>query len=127
MSGRRLALVSTQWEGVFATATTPFAEDESLDLEALEARLVRLVDGGVGGGVVLGPLGEGQSLAPWERDAGVRRSVRAGGGPGGRGRGRPAVGWGRGRAAYRCWWRGRSRRRAAPATSRSSASGLEPT
>jgi 1-pyrroline-4-hydroxy-2-carboxylate deaminase len=80
MSGRRLAPVSTQWEGVFATAITPFAEDESLDLEALEARLVRLVDGGVGGIVVLGPLGEGESLAPWERDAVVRRSVRAVGG-----------------------------------------------
>jgi len=80
MSGRSLTLVSTQWEGVFATATTPFAEDESLDLEALEARLVRLVDGGVGGVVVLGPLGEGESLASWERDAVVRRSVRAVGG-----------------------------------------------
>jgi len=72
--------VSTQWQGVFASATTPFAEDESLDLDALEARLVRLVDGGVGGVVVLGPLGEGESLAPWERDAVVRRSVRAVGG-----------------------------------------------
>lgn len=80
MSGRRLALVSTQWEGVFATATTPFAEDESLDLDALEARLVRLVDSGIGGVVMLGPLGEGESLAPWERDAVVRRSVRAVGG-----------------------------------------------
>jgi 4-hydroxy-tetrahydrodipicolinate synthase len=80
MSGHRLAPVSTQWEGVFATATTPFAEDEALDLEALEAQLVRLVDGGVGGVVVLGPLGEGESLAPWERDAVVRRSVRAVGG-----------------------------------------------
>jgi dihydrodipicolinate synthase/N-acetylneuraminate lyase len=80
MSGRSLTLVSTQWEGVFATVTTPFAEDESLDLEALEARLVQLVDSGVGGVVVLGPLGEGESLAPWERDAVVRRSVRAVGG-----------------------------------------------
>jgi 1-pyrroline-4-hydroxy-2-carboxylate deaminase len=80
MSGRSLTLVSTQWEGVFATATTPFAEDEALDLEALEAGLVRLADGGIGGVVVLGPLGEGESLAPWERDAVVRRSVRAVGG-----------------------------------------------
>ncbi len=72
--------MSTQWDGVFASATTPFAEDESLDLEALEAQLVRLVDGGIGGVVVLGPLGEGESLAPWERDAVVRRSVRAVGG-----------------------------------------------
>jgi 1-pyrroline-4-hydroxy-2-carboxylate deaminase len=80
MSGRSLTPVSTQWEGVFATATTPFAEDESLDLDALEAWLVRLVDGGVGGIVVLGPLGEGESLASWERDAVVRRSVRAVGG-----------------------------------------------
>jgi dihydrodipicolinate synthase/N-acetylneuraminate lyase len=80
MRGRRLALVSTQWEGVFASVTTPFAEDESLDLEALEARLVRLADGGAGGIVVLGPLGESESLAPWERDAVVRRSVRAVGG-----------------------------------------------
>src|SRR3954464_11314816 len=114
MSGRRLALVSTQWEGVFATATTPFAEDESLDLEALEARLVRLVDGGVGGVVVLGPLGEGESLAPWERDAGGRRAGPAGGGGGGG----PGCGWG---------WGWGSRLRAPPATSRSSASGPEPT
>jgi 1-pyrroline-4-hydroxy-2-carboxylate deaminase len=80
VSGPRLAPVSTQWEGVFALATTPFAEDESLDLEALEAQLVRLVDDGIGGVVVLGALGEGESLAPWERDAVVRRSVRAVGG-----------------------------------------------
>jgi dihydrodipicolinate synthase/N-acetylneuraminate lyase len=69
--------VSTQWEGVFATATTPFAEDEGLDLAALESQLSRLVDGGIAGIVVLGPLGEGESLTARERGAVVRCSVRA--------------------------------------------------
>lgn len=69
--------MSTQWEGVFATVTTPFADDESLDLDALEGQLSRLVDCGAGGVVVLAAVGEGESLTPAERSAVVRCSVRA--------------------------------------------------
>jgi 1-pyrroline-4-hydroxy-2-carboxylate deaminase len=66
-----------EWRGVLAAVPTPFGDDETLDLDALEAQLTRLLDSGVAGVVVLAPLGESASLSDDEKRAVLHRAVLA--------------------------------------------------
>ena len=75
------------WQGVFPAVTTPFREDQALDLAALAPRLEVLLESGVGGLIVCGSLGENQALAPDEKRRVVAAAVAAA-----RGRGRRARG-----------------------------------
>ncbi len=52
------------WKGVYPAATTQFAEDFSIDMEATQQTQVALVDDGVDGLILLGTCGENNSLAP---------------------------------------------------------------
>jgi len=56
-----------QWSGVFPAVTTQMREDGSLDLEATQRCVERLVDGGVSGLVMMGMVGENSSLRPDEK------------------------------------------------------------
>jgi 4-hydroxy-tetrahydrodipicolinate synthase len=55
------------WSGVFPAATTQFAPDLSVDLDATQAGYDALVRDGVHGLVVLGTCGENNSLEPDEK------------------------------------------------------------
>ncbi|WP_136162124.1 dihydrodipicolinate synthase family protein [Sphingomonas flavalba] len=68
------------WRGVYPAATTQFAEDFSVDLDATQQVQTALVDDGVDGLVLLGTCGENNSLEPEEKRAVLRASVEAVGG-----------------------------------------------
>ena len=55
------------WRGVYPAATTQFADDASVDLEATQAVLDNLIQDGVDGLVILGTCGENNSLRPEEK------------------------------------------------------------
>jgi 4-hydroxy-tetrahydrodipicolinate synthase len=57
------------WQGVFPAVTTKLREDQSLDLDATQASLDRLIVNGVSGVIVLPMLGENASLTAAERDS----------------------------------------------------------
>jgi 4-hydroxy-tetrahydrodipicolinate synthase len=56
------------WKGVFPAVTTKLKKDESLDIEATQASIDRLVTNGVSGVIVLPMLGENASLTLAERE-----------------------------------------------------------
>ena len=59
------------WRGVYPAATTQFAENFSVDLDATQQVQTALVDDGVDGLVLLGTCGENNSLEPEEKRASV--------------------------------------------------------
>jgi 4-hydroxy-tetrahydrodipicolinate synthase len=61
------------WTGVFPAVTTQMKKDQSLDLEGTARHLEVLIKSGVKGLIMLGSLGENQSLAPEEK----RRVIKA--------------------------------------------------
>lgn len=65
------------WHGVYPAATTQFAADMSVDLDATLQVQTALVDDGVDGLVLLGTVGENNSLLPEEKRAVVKASVDA--------------------------------------------------
>ena len=65
------------WHGVYPAATTQFAADLSVDLDATLKVQTALVDDGVDGLVRLGTVGENNSLLPEEKRAVVKASVDA--------------------------------------------------
>jgi dihydrodipicolinate synthase/N-acetylneuraminate lyase len=65
------------WQGVFPAVTTQFHRDQSLDLDSMGRHLGVLMDSGVAGLVILGSLGENQSLDPEEKRRVVERAVEA--------------------------------------------------
>lgn len=65
------------WHGVYPAATTQFAIDMSVDIDATLEVQTALVDDGVDGLVLLGTVGENNSLHPEEKRAVVRASVDA--------------------------------------------------
>ncbi|WP_174842495.1 dihydrodipicolinate synthase family protein [Steroidobacter cummioxidans] len=65
------------WHGVYPAVTTQFAEDLSLDLPACQRVQTALVDDGVDGLVLLGTVGENNSLLPDEKRAVLRTAVEA--------------------------------------------------
>ena len=56
-----------QWTGVFPAVTTQMKRDGSLDLEATQKGIERLIAGGVRGVVMMGMVGENSSLRPDEK------------------------------------------------------------
>lgn len=66
-----------KWEGVFPAATTQFAPDLSLDLGATQHVQDALVRDGVHGLVVMGTVGENNSLESDEKRAVLRATVEA--------------------------------------------------
>ena len=57
------------WAGVFPATTTTLAADGSVDIDATQAGLDRVITNGVSGVIVLPMLGENASLTQSERDA----------------------------------------------------------
>ena len=68
------------WHGVYPAATTQFAADLSLDIPACRKTLTSLVNDGVDGLVLLGTVGENNSLRPEEKRFALRAGVEAVGG-----------------------------------------------
>jgi 4-hydroxy-tetrahydrodipicolinate synthase len=60
------------WQGVFPAVTTKLNQDGSIDIEATQASIDRLIANGVSGIIVLPMLGENASLQPQEREAVIR-------------------------------------------------------
>jgi 4-hydroxy-tetrahydrodipicolinate synthase len=58
----------TVWQGVFPAVTTKLREDQSLDIEATQSSIDRLIVNGVSGIIALPMLGENASLTAEERD-----------------------------------------------------------
>jgi 1-pyrroline-4-hydroxy-2-carboxylate deaminase len=69
--------MQVSWEGVFPAATTQFAPDLSVDIAATQKVQDALVRDGVHGLVVMGTVGENNSLEPDEKRAVLRASVEA--------------------------------------------------
>ena len=59
--------MKSRWQGVFPAVTTQLKKDQSLDLDATGRHLEVLVESGVSGVIMLGSLGENQSLEPEEK------------------------------------------------------------
>lgn len=72
--------MSVEWSGVFPAATTQFAEDQSVDLAATQNVQNALIEDGVDGLVVLGTVGENNSLEPEEKRDVLRAATEAAGG-----------------------------------------------
>jgi 1-pyrroline-4-hydroxy-2-carboxylate deaminase len=70
----------TRWKGVFPATTTQFAADLSLDVEATQRVQDALIRDGVDGLIVLGTVGENNSLEAEEKLRLLRASVKASGG-----------------------------------------------
>ena len=73
-------MAKTLWHGVYPAATTQFATDFSLDIPACRRTLVNLVADGVDGIVLLGTVGENNSLRPEEKRFALRAAVESVGG-----------------------------------------------
>jgi 4-hydroxy-tetrahydrodipicolinate synthase len=72
--------LSCRWSGVFPAATTQFDADLLVDIAATQAVQAALVADGVHGLVVLGTVGENNSLTAEEKRAVLRAAVEAVGG-----------------------------------------------
>jgi 4-hydroxy-tetrahydrodipicolinate synthase len=68
------------WHGVYPAATTQFADDLSLDIPACKKTLQALVADGIDGLVLLGTVGENNSLRPEEKRQALHAAVEAVGG-----------------------------------------------
>lgn len=69
--------MQVDWAGVFPAATTQFAPDLSVDIAATQKVQDALVKDGVHGLIVMGTVGENNSLEPEEKRAVLRASVEA--------------------------------------------------
>lgn len=72
--------MQVDWRGVFPAATTQFAPDLSLDLGATQKVQDALVRDGVHGLVIMGTVGENNSLEPHEKRSVLKAAVEAVGG-----------------------------------------------
>src|ERR1700761_5258517 len=72
--------IACNWSGVFPAATTQFDQSLNIDLPATQAVQAALVRDGVHGMVVLGTVGENNSLSAEEKRAVLRATVEAVGG-----------------------------------------------
>jgi 4-hydroxy-tetrahydrodipicolinate synthase len=73
-------LAKPLWHGVYPAATTQFAADLSLDAAAYRRTVTALVNDGVDGLILLGTVGENNSLRPEEKRATLRTAIDAVGG-----------------------------------------------
>ncbi|MFO0875701.1 MAG: dihydrodipicolinate synthase family protein [Phycisphaerales bacterium] len=73
-------MATTDWTGVIPAITTPFRDDDTIDLAFLAEHAAWMIDAGCTGVVSPGSLGEGAALSGGEkRDS---RPGRRGGDPG---------------------------------------------
>jgi len=72
--------MQVNWAGVFPAATTQFAPDLSLDLGATQKVQDALVRDGVHGLIIMGTVGENNSLEPDEKRSVLKAAVEAVGG-----------------------------------------------
>jgi 1-pyrroline-4-hydroxy-2-carboxylate deaminase len=75
-----MQLPKALWHGVYPAATTQFAADLSLDTVAYRRTVTALVNDGVDGLVLLGTVGENNSLRPEEKRSALRAAIEAVGG-----------------------------------------------
>lgn len=68
------------WNGVYPAATTQFAADDSVDIEATQSSMQALVRDGVDGLILLGTCGENNSLTAVEKRRVLEAAVKAVGG-----------------------------------------------
>jgi 4-hydroxy-tetrahydrodipicolinate synthase len=68
------------WHGVYPAATTQFSTDLAVDIPACQKTLAALVADGIDGLVLLGTVGENNSLLPDEKRLALRAGVEAVGG-----------------------------------------------
>lgn len=68
-------MTTANWGGVFPAATTQFAEDLSVDLDATAAVVAGLVEDGVHGLIAMGTVGENNSLTAEEKRQVLARIV----------------------------------------------------
>jgi 4-hydroxy-tetrahydrodipicolinate synthase len=68
------------WKGLFPAVTTKMFADGQIDLAATKSSIVRLVENGVSGVIVLPMLGENASLSLAEREMVIRAAVEVVGG-----------------------------------------------
>ncbi len=73
-------MAKSLWQGVYPAATTQFAADLSLDITACRRTLTALVADGVDGLVLLGTVGENNSLRPEEKRFALGAAVESVGG-----------------------------------------------
>ena len=71
---------SAPLRGLIAASITPFADDDTVNLDAIGPMLGRLIDLGIAGFYVCGSTGEGMSLTSQERKSIVETTVAAVGG-----------------------------------------------
>ena len=64
------------WQGVFPAVTTQLKKDQSLALDATARHVEALIDSGVAGLIMLGSLGENQSLDPEEKRRVLEATVK---------------------------------------------------
>lgn len=69
--------MKVDWAGVFPAATTQFAADQSLDIAATVRCVEAMVDAGVDGMIMLGTVGENNSLSYAEKLDVLRATVEA--------------------------------------------------
>src|ERR1700756_1450810 len=72
--------IACNWSGVFPAATTQFDASLNLDLPATKAVQAALIRDGVHGVVVLGTVGESNSLSGDEKRAVLKAAVETSGG-----------------------------------------------
>ncbi len=68
------------WSGVFPAATTHMTQDGQLDLDSTAHHLEKLIQAGMHGLVMLGSLGEGNSLSFAEKEEVLKMTVATSGG-----------------------------------------------
>ena len=73
-------MTNPNWKGVFPALTTQFTQDQELDLEATARHIGVLIDSGITGIVMLGSLGENQTLEPEEKRQVLELAVKVVGG-----------------------------------------------
>lgn len=72
-----MASSQTGWQGVFPAATTQFADDLSVDITATQRVQRALIDDGVDGLIVMGTVGENNSLDATEKLAVLKAAISA--------------------------------------------------
>lgn len=68
--------MAKKWQGVFPAATTQLKKDQSLDLDATARHVEALIESGVTGLIMLGSLGENQTLDPEEKRRVMEATVK---------------------------------------------------
>ncbi len=68
--------MKNRWQGVFPAVTTQLKKDQSLDLEATSRHTEALIASGVTGLIMLGSLGENQTLDPREKRLVLEATVK---------------------------------------------------